>query len=236
MKPSVHPPLFIRTIFHNLIWKIPTQEKKLYLTFDDGPIPELTPWILNELNKFNAKATFFCVGENVQKYNGIYREILKNGQQTGNHTYNHLDGWKNKSIDYLTNIEKADEMIHSPLFRPPYGKINNQAKFQLLKKYKLIMWDVLSRDFDKNISSEECFQNVIRFTKPGSIIVFHDNLKAEKHLKYSLPKILEYYTNLGYSFEKIDIANDNLISEPKGFDFTLSNARKKLQKIRISLF
>ncbi len=203
MNFSVHPPLLVRTMFPRLLWKVRTKENAIYLTFDDGPIPELTPWVLSELQQFNAKATFFCVADNVRKYPEIFEKIRNDGHSVGNHTYNHLNGWKNSKADYIANASKANELINSKLFRPPYGLIKESQKRLLLKHYQIVMWDVLSRDFDQKITPDECWQNVKRFTKQGSIVVFHDNIKAENNLKYALPKMLEYYTEKGFRFESL---------------------------------
>ena len=188
------PPL-VKTIFSELVWNIETEDKKVYLTFDDGPIPNLTPWILDVLKEYNFKATFFCVGDNVRKYPEIYHQIISQGHITGNHTYNHLNGWLSDYEDYHNNVAKADLYIESNLFRPPYGKLK-RAQASLIKQDKtIVMWDVLSGDFDNNIDEEKCLSNVIENYKPGSIIVFHDNIKAEKRLKYVLPKFLRHLSD-----------------------------------------
>jgi len=197
-------PNILTKAFPSLIWKIPTNEKILYLTFDDGPVPEATPWVLETLKKYNAKATFFCVGDNVRKNPSIYNQILKDGHSVGNHTFNHLNGWTTKPEDYVNNIEKAAELINSNLFRPPRGLFKN-SHFQLLKqKYKVIMWSVLSVDYDKSLSQKQCLKNVIDNAKPGSIIVFHDSIKAWKNMNYALPKVLEHFSNQGYQFKAIE--------------------------------
>lgn len=222
-------PSFIRSLFPKRLWKIATEEKLLYLTFDDGPIPEVTPWVLEELKKYNAEATFFCIGDNIRKHPDISKMLISEGHSIGNHTFNHLNGWKTPSGEYLKNSLLTEETIFEvsefqsdkkeskqkreekkpsnlKLFRPPYGRMTGkQAKLLQKKNYKIVMWDVLSRDYNNNISPESCFQNVIKHSGPGSIIVFHDSLKAEKNLKAVLPRILEYYSNKGFEFRNIKL-------------------------------
>ena len=200
----------IKKIFNNLVWDIPNSENKIYLTFDDGPIPSVTEWVLDVLKSENIKATFFCIGDNIKKYPEIYKRILTEGHQIGNHTFNHLNGWKTKTNYYIENFKLCEtehsklNPQHSFLFRPPYGKIKpSQSKEIRQLGYKIIMWDVLSYDFDQNISEEECLNNVISNTSQGSIIVFHDSLKAEKNLKYALPKAIQILKNKGFVFDVI---------------------------------
>ena len=201
-------------MFPKRVWAFPFSEKQVYLTFDDGPIPEVTPWVLDELKKHNAKATFFCIGDNVRKHPELFSRIISEGHALGNHTFNHLNGRKTKAEDYIHNVLKADEMMKRSipqsskpeagsalLFRPPYGKITSkQAKILRNKGYRIIMWDVLSADFDSDVSEEKCLQNVLKNINPGSIIVFHDSLKAEKNLRYALPRVLNFISEL-----KLDI-------------------------------
>ncbi len=197
-------PALLRLLFGNLLWKIKTNEKAIYLTFDDGPTPEITPWVLKVLDEFDAKATFFCIGKNVQAYPEIYRVVTKAGHAVGNHTHNHLNGWKTTSQTYLENTAEAAGYIDSKLFRPPYGKIKPK-QIRLLKNagYILVMWDVVSADFDQKLSPETCFQNLVRHTKPGSIVVFHDSQKAFDNLKVVFPKMLAYFSAEGYTFKAI---------------------------------
>ncbi len=193
----------IKRIFPSLEWNIKTHEKIIYLTFDDGPIPEVTPWVLQQLKGYDAKATFFCVGENVKKHPEIFAQVKSENHQLGHHTFSHLNGWKTKNESYFSDVEKGNAVCPSPLFRPPYGKLKRK-QIQVLKKlYRIIMWDVLSYDFDKNCSPEKCFQNVLKHATNGSIIVFHDSLKAEQNLRYALPKVLDYFSKKGYRFEAI---------------------------------
>jgi len=173
------------------------------LTFDDGPIPEVTPWVLDQLAEHEAKATFFCVGENAVRHPNIYSRIHAGGHTVGNHTYNHLNGWTTSREDYLKNVEQCASVVDSRLFRPPYGKLTRRKALVLQEQYKLVMWDVLSGDFDQSISPEACFQNVASNTKPGSIIVFHDSLKSELNLRYALPKVLSLFSERNYEFEAL---------------------------------
>lgn len=204
----IKTPIFIKFILNRWVWSFSKKEKNLYLTFDDGPTADITEWTLNELNKYNAKATFFCIGKNIEEHPELFQNISTQGHTIGNHTNNHLNGSKTPWKDYLLNFEKAEkhfDNINTKLFRPPYGKLKiSQAKKIRKKGYKIIMWDVLSADFDITISKEKCLKNVIKNTQNGSIIVFHDSLKASEKLKYVLPKILEYYTAEGFSFKSIN--------------------------------
>lgn len=200
-------PRLLKKIYPSLIWDIPTAEKNIYLSFDDGPIPEVTPFVLETLKKFNAKASFFCIGDNVRKYPEIFQQIKEDGHTIGNHTFNHLNGWRTDTSVYMENIQKCNELTGTKLFRPPYGRIlPSQIKaFKLhFPDSKIIMWDVLSGDFDQKIDSTRCYKNVIEHTIPGSIVVFHDSIKAFPRLKESLPKALEYWANLGYKFTAIN--------------------------------
>ena len=206
----VKTPGFVPRLYPDYRWKMPGNEKVLYLTFDDGPHPEITPWVLKMLNQFNAKATFFCVGDNIRKFPGTFKQILSEDHLAANHTFHHLNGWKTPSNTYLENIEKAALYIgklqgdHPKYFRPPYGKIKKEQARRLIRKgYQILMWDVLSADFDTSISSEKCLQNVVKYSQNGSIIVFHDSEKAFERLQYALPKALEYFTKKGYQFKTL---------------------------------
>ena len=214
-----------KVFYPSLMWKIPSSLKTLYLTFDDGPIPEITPWVLKTLNDYNAKATFFCVGENIYKYPEVYDQILEDGHRTANHTYNHIKGWETSLKDYLQNIHLAEEVLKNQnqkffdnddfgiksetfkqqkLFRPPYGRI---TPFQINKLqklgYKIVMWDVISGDFDAEISAEDCYNNVVNNCESGSIVVFHDSIKASEKIKEVLPLVLDYYKLQSFKFEAI---------------------------------
>lgn len=200
----VKTPRFIQNLFPNFTWHIPTQEKVLYLTFDDGPIPEVTPWVLDVLAKYDAKATFFCVGDNVNRHPDIFQQVVSAGHAVGSHTFNHLNGWATDNIPYFHNIRHCANQVNSVLFRPPYGRLKpKQAQF-LQRHYRIVMWDVLSGDFDPDVEPEQCLNNVIDNVRPGSIVVFHDSLKAKENLTYTLPKVLEHFKSQGYAFDKLN--------------------------------
>jgi peptidoglycan/xylan/chitin deacetylase (PgdA/CDA1 family) len=220
-------PGFVKTLFPNFVWNINTHEKELYLTFDDGPTPKITDWVLSTLKAYNAKATFFCIGNNIEKHPDIFQRILDEGHSIGNHTFNHLKGWEQKTKVYLDDTDKTQKLINSKtqnqlsnsdlnrsvkfdkenlkLFRPPYGKFKTkQSKALQNLGYKIILWDVLSYDWDSDVSVENCLKNVTSAAKEGSIIVFHDSLKASKNLTYVLPKVLKYYAEKGFQFKGIE--------------------------------
>ena len=200
----VKTPQLIQNLFPNFTWRIPTTEKVLYLTFDDGPIPEVTPWVLEQLQAFNAKATFFCVGENIKKHPEVFKQVVDQGHAVGNHSYNHLNGWATDNIPYFHNIRHCANQVRTVLFRPPYGRLKpKQAQF-LARHYRIVMWDILSGDFDPNISKEQCLSNVVNNARPGSIVVFHDSLKTEGKLSFVLPKVLAHFASLGYTFESLN--------------------------------
>jgi len=209
LTPATTPKL-IKNLFPNLVWELPAKEKVIYLTFDDGPTPEITPWTLNILKQYNAKATFFCIGKNVEKHPEIFSKIVSEGHTIGNHTYNHLKGWKTNNKDYIDNVIQTQQVFENHqsaivnLFRPPYGQIKpKQIKALSLLGYKIIMWSVLSVDWDKAISKEKCLENVINNTSSGSIVVFHDSKKASINMQYALPKVLDYFSKKGYVFKRI---------------------------------
>jgi len=230
-------------LFSHQVWDIPNTEKKVYLTFDDGPTPEVTEWVLSVLKQHNIKATFFCIGDNIRKYPELFQKVILEGHSIGNHTYNHLQGWKTSDKDYLRNIKECEEIIsiqysvpriqcsdssswqndknlkaapgsfqecklnteYCKLFRPPYGKIRPSQSAQLRKKgYKIIMWDILSADFDLQVSPEKCLDNVVKNTTQGSIIVFHDSKKAFRNLEYALPETIAILKEKGFLFDRID--------------------------------
>jgi peptidoglycan-N-acetylglucosamine deacetylase len=203
----VKMPWWLQKMFPALIWQMNAKEKKLYLTFDDGPHPQHTIFVLDQLKKHHAKATFFCIGNNVDKYPDVYKRIINEGHAVGNHTYNHLNGMKTTSSNYIENVVLAENNINSNLFRPPYGRITS-AQIKLLKNriypFKIIMWTVLSGDFDVSISKEKCLKNVLKNTSRGAIIVFHDSEKAAENMMYALPKVLEKFSNEGYEFTAIE--------------------------------
>ena len=197
-------PRLIQNLMPAYTWRVPTDEKVIYLTFDDGPIPDVTHWVLNTLKEHNAKATFFCVGDNVKKHPVVFQQILADGHAVGNHTFNHLSGWDTENIAYFHNIRHCARLVKSPLFRPPYGRLTPKQTQFLTRHYQIVMWDVLSGDFDTTISPETCLQNVISGARRGSIVVFHDSLKAADHMMYALPRVLEHYASRGYRFESLD--------------------------------
>lgn len=201
----VKTPWWLKKIYPNRVWNIDTKEKIIYLTFDDGPHPVATPFVLDELKKYHAKATFFCIGKNVVSYTEIYKRILNEGHQVANHTQNHLNGWKTKTAIYMADIAEASKHIESNLFRPPYGRIKaEQAKgikeATNKESAKIVMWDVLSGDFDESLSKEKCLKNVIDNATDGSIVVFHDSEKAFSRLEYVLPLVLQFFDEKGYNF------------------------------------
>ncbi|MCO6497333.1 MAG: polysaccharide deacetylase family protein [Chitinophagaceae bacterium] len=203
----VKAPKLLQQLYPNCLWKVKTLEKKIYLTFDDGPDPVITPYVLDLLEQYNAKATFFCIGKRVEEYPEIYQQILNRGHKTGNHTYSHLNGWKTSSTQYFNDVEKAAKLINSRLFRPPYGRIRRfQLKTITGEKLKLkpVMWHVLSGDFDTSLKPEQCYLNVVSYAEPGSIVVFHDSEKAFPRLKDTLPKVLKHLTDKGFTFSILD--------------------------------
>ena len=209
-------PGVVKSLFPNFVWSINTSEKTIYLTFDDGPTPAITDWVLTTLKAFNAKATFFCIGNNIEKHPDIFQRIFSQGHTIGNHTQNHLKGWKHSTKKYINDIEKTEVLIRKyskenkqkpntkTLFRPPYGKLKlKQAKALQKLNYCIVLWDVLSFDWDSSVSEEKCLSNVKTNAKEGSIIVFHDSVKGFKNLKYTLPKTLKYFSEKGYAFKAL---------------------------------
>ena len=211
-------------IFSDYVWRFSLEKKEIYLTFDDGPTPEITHFVLEELKKYNAKATFFCIGKNIEKHPEIFKQIITEKHTIGNHTQNHVNGWKSNNVNYFDDFLECDKTLQNfnhtykvfktlqekpSLFRPPYGKLKKTQAQEILKKgYKIIMWTVLSADFDTSISKEKCLENVLKNTKNGSVIVFHDSVKASEKLRFVLPKILEEFSNKGFEFKAIE--NDTL--------------------------
>lgn len=194
----------IKQLFSSYIWNIPNNEKKVFLTFDDGPTPEITQWTLAELKKYEAKATFFLIGKNAKENSTLLKTIAEEGHTIGNHTFNHLNGWKTTNRKYIDNLIDCNRIFQTTLFRPPYGKIKlSQATKIKQMGYKIVMWDVISGDFDQRITKEKCLENVIKNVTPGSVIVFHDSLKAAKNLQYALPLTLQFLKKEGYTFGKI---------------------------------
>ena len=202
----VKTPWLLKKLYPQLIWDSDKRDRTIYLTFDDGPIPIVTPFVLNILEQYKAKATFFCIGDNANKHTDIFEKVKTAGHTIGNHTFNHLKGWDTADDVYVQNFAKADELLHTPLFRPPYGRIK-RSQIKLLKQQqlnlKIIMWDVLSGDFDTTLTPEKCLQNVTMNAGNGSIVLFHDSQKAFEKVVYALPRVLEYFGGKGYRFEKI---------------------------------
>jgi len=202
----VKSPLLLKWYYPSLVWNKSRHEKVVYLTFDDGPIPVVTDFVLNTLKHFNCKATFFCIGDNINKHPEILDRLKTDGHALGNHTFNHLKGWKTADDTYIQNFNQCQQLTETNLFRPPYGRIKNSQikRIKLIHpELNIIMWDVLSGDFDSNLSPEKCYQNVIRNTENGSIIVFHDSLKAFDRLKFALPAALEFLIKKGYQFHTL---------------------------------
>jgi len=207
-------PAILPALFSQLEWRISTVEKEIFLTFDDGPVPGPTEFALKTLEEYNAKATFFCIGDNVRKHPQVFQKIIQAGHSIGNHTFNHLKGWNYTTKEYLTNIDMCAKQIQSAgdsqrltvdrgLFRPPYGRITfNQIK-SLKPDYRIIMWDVLTQDYSQSMDKEKCLKGSIRATRPGSIVVFHDSLKAERNLTHVLPKYLEHFAKEGFVFSAL---------------------------------
>jgi peptidoglycan/xylan/chitin deacetylase (PgdA/CDA1 family) len=193
-------PAVFRPLFGDVLWRVKTAEKKIYLTFDDGPVPEVTPAVLEILKRYSWKATFFCVGENVFRYPALYQQIITEGHQTGNHTFNHIRGWDHDLKTYVDNVEKASEFIHSKLFRPPHGRISFRQLRVLRRKYRIVMWDVITADYDARKTPEEVMNTVKSNIRPGSVVVFHDSLKARDRVLSVLPQAIEFWESEGYSW------------------------------------
>ncbi len=194
-------PRLLKRFYSDFVWHIPTKEKTIYLTFDDGPIPDVTEWVLDQLALYQAKATFFCIGDNVQKHPDIFQKLLAEGHSIGNHTFNHLKGWSTPNNDYWANIAQCQGVLPTTkLFRPPYGRIKLSQAKPLLSQYDIVMWDVLTGDFEKYLSPERCLKKTLQYTQAGSIVVLHDSLKAWRNMSYVLPRLLEHFAALGYTF------------------------------------
>jgi peptidoglycan-N-acetylglucosamine deacetylase len=203
-----YSPFWLKALYPRFLWHRPGPDKVLYLTFDDGPIPDVTEWVLGTLAEYGAKATFFCIGDNVRKFPHIYRQVLEAGHSVGNHTFHHLNGWKTGDSTYLADIEACDRQLGLPttLFRPPYGRISRSQARLVTPRRRVVMWDVLSGDFSAGVSPEECLRQTIRHGRPGSIVLFHDSLKASATMQYALPRVLGYFAEKGYRFEALSMA------------------------------
>lgn len=198
-------PSFIYPVFPSLTWKVKTTERKVFLTFDDGPHPQLTPWVLEQLRAYGAKATFFCVGHNVQKFPDVYASVLADGHAVGNHTFHHVRGWNMNTADYVNEVDACAQLVKSNLFRPPYGRIHLNQIRALRNSYHIVMWSVLTRDYDPNLNVADALQIVKRLLLPGNIVVMHDSQKAEKNLKAMLPEILRAGTENGFTFDALTL-------------------------------
>ena len=198
------PPKLLRWLYPRALWRMDKNVKAVYLTFDDGPIPEITPWVLDLLDKYNIKATFFLVGDNVRKHPEEFKMIVERGHKVGNHTFNHISGLKYLSYNYLANTNKADELIKSKLFRPPHGWMRWGQYMVLSHRYTVVMWDLVTRDYSKRLNGRQVLNNVKKYVRNGSIITFHDSIKSEKNLKYALPRAIEWLLEQGYEFKVFD--------------------------------
>lgn len=198
------PPKIIRRLFPSVIWDFP-ESPEVFLTFDDGPTPEITPWVLDQLREYGFKATFFCLGKNVEQHPEIYQRILDEGHAVGNHTYSHQKGWEMKTWRYVEDVDFADDLIHSNLMRPPYGRIKPVQARLLSERYNIILWSVLSQDYSSLVSPRSCLKNVTKHLRPGAIVLFHDSKKAFRNLRYALPRVLQFLKENGYSCPKIEL-------------------------------
>ena len=198
------PPKLLRWLYPRALWRMYKNVKAVYLTFDDGPIPNITPWVLDLLDKYNIKATFFLVGDNVRKHPEEFKMIVERGHRVGNHTFNHISGLKYLSYNYLENTNKADELINSTLFRPPHGWMRWGQYMVLSHRYTVVMWDLVTRDYSKRLNGPQVLAKVKKYVRNGSIITFHDSIKAEKNMKYALPRAIEWLKEQGYEFKVFD--------------------------------
>ena len=198
------PTMWLRWLYPKALWRMDANEHSVYLTFDDGPIPESTPFILDTLARYGIKATFFMVGDNVRKYPELYQRIVEEGHQVGTHAFNHLGSFRHRLDKYVKNVRKANELIHSHLFRPPHGWMRHVAYMWLKRKYTIVMWDVVTRDYSKLLTAEDVVNNVKPYTRNGSIITFHDSLKSIDKLKTALPESIEWMISRGYEFKVFD--------------------------------
>lgn len=221
----VHKTNFLmRALYPNFIWRIPTEKKEIFLTFDDGPIPEITEFVLEELDKYKAKATFFCIGGNIEKYPDIFQKVVYQQHTIGNHTFNHVRGWDSEDEYYVDNFRKCENIIveqslksdvenggienrkskiDKRKFRPPFGRIKRSQAKEILKTHEIVMWDVLTGDYDQSLSKESVLSKALQHTEQGSIVLFHDSIKASKNMMYALPKFLEYFSERGYIFKSL---------------------------------
>ncbi len=199
----VRTPELIKPFFRDLLWNVPKADGIVHLTFDDGPIRKVTPWVLDRLKEFNAKATFFCIGKNAEGEPELLDRIRAEGHSIGNHTYDHPNGWKTSQFSYLKNVQRCRSIVDSELFRPPYGRITREQVIALKRHFRIVMWEVLSADFDRDLTGEQCYRNVMENVKAGSIVVFHDSLKAWDRLRIALPMVLEELAEKGFRSEAL---------------------------------
>lgn len=201
---NLSPPRFLTRLFPSLIWSFPDETDGVFLTFDDGPTQEITLWVLDQLKRYDAKATFFMLGKNIELNPDIYERVVAEGHTIGNHSYSHLKGWATETGQYVQDVDFANGFVHSKLYRPPYGRIK-PSQFRILRdRYKIIMWDVLSMDYSRRVSPRRVTNNVVNHLHPGAIIVFHDSKKAERNLRYALPRVLEAISQKGLKFKRIE--------------------------------
>lgn len=198
------PPWFYRALFPGATWRIPSDEQCVYLTFDDGPIPQVTPWVLNTLDQYGVKATFFMVGDNVRKHPDVFRMVVERGHAVGNHTFHHIQGIRYSTRGYLADVELAARLIPGNLFRPPHGHMRFPQLLRLRKTHRIVMWDVVTRDYSPHLSPQQVLENVKRYTRPGSILVFHDSLKAERNMRWAMPRAIEWLLQEGYRFKRME--------------------------------
>jgi peptidoglycan-N-acetylglucosamine deacetylase len=201
----IRPPKIIKKLFPSFIWNFEGEKNGVFITFDDGPRPEVTPWVLDQLDKYNAKATFFCIGKNVELFPDLFKEIIERGHSVGNHSYSHVKGWGVDTGVYIRDVDVAADLIPSNLYRPPYARIGPYQAKVLSERYKIIMWDIISRDYNKDLSGRACVRNVVPYIEPGSIIVFHDSVKSSKNLWYALPRVLRAIYEKGLICKKIEL-------------------------------
>lgn len=194
-------PDFFRNLYPKALWRMNPDEKAVYLTFDDGPIPVITPWVVDLLGRYNIKATFFMVGDNVHKFSQEYMQVVESGHRIGNHTFNHLKGLFTSTKEYIENVDQADAFIHSNLFRPPHGVLRGTQYQELSKRYQFVMWDLVTRDYSFRLYGEDVLANVKRYTRNGSIITFHDSMRSESNLRYALPRSIDWLLEEGYEFK-----------------------------------
>lgn len=205
------PSKYLRWIYPDALWRMDKNERAVYLTFDDGPIPDVTPKVLDILRQYNIKATFFMVGDNVRKYPDIFRLVLADGHRIGNHTFNHIGGLRHGIRSYLNNVDMADELLHTDLMRPPHGWLKWEQYFFLSQRYRLVMWDLVTRDYSKRLTGQQVLWNVRHYARPGSIITFHDSHKSQEKLWYALPHSIEWLLSQGYEFKTFPVYKPELL-------------------------